>query len=121
MVFQIADDALDLLAKEEAIGKPAGSDIREGTFTAPVLLAAAGPDGDRIRALLDTRPYTEEAVAEVIRLVRTGKYVEASLEEAKKRLHVATAALEDLPEGTPQGILEKLGDFLLDRVEAARS
>ena len=40
MVFQIADDALDLVADEQTIGKPAGSDIREGTFTAPVLLAA---------------------------------------------------------------------------------
>lgn len=121
MVFQIADDALDLLAEEEAIGKPAGSDIREGTFTAAVLLGAAGPDGDRIRELLDSKPYADEAVAEVIRLVRGGGYVEESLEEAKTRLGVATDALEALPQGTPRGILEKLGDYLLDRVEAARS
>ena len=45
MVFQIADDALDLVADEEAIGKPAGSDIREGKFTMPVLEALSGPDG----------------------------------------------------------------------------
>ncbi|MGI9611018.1 MAG: polyprenyl synthetase family protein, partial [Acidimicrobiia bacterium] len=37
MVFQIADDALDLVASEDTIGKPAGSDIREGKFTDSVL------------------------------------------------------------------------------------
>ena len=49
MVFQIADDALDLVADEETIGKPAGSDIREGKFTMPVLEALAGPEGARVR------------------------------------------------------------------------
>ncbi|MDH3307531.1 MAG: polyprenyl synthetase family protein, partial [Acidimicrobiia bacterium] len=36
-VFQIADDALDLVATEDFLGKPAGSDIREGKLTLPVL------------------------------------------------------------------------------------
>ncbi|MFV2000697.1 MAG: polyprenyl synthetase family protein, partial [Acidimicrobiia bacterium] len=45
MVFQITDDVLDLIADESFLGKPAGSDIGEGTFTLPVLLAAHGPDG----------------------------------------------------------------------------
>ncbi|MGA7280780.1 MAG: polyprenyl synthetase family protein [Acidimicrobiia bacterium] len=121
MVFQIADDALDLVASEEAIGKPAGSDIIEGKFTMPVLEALAGPDGSRIRALLDRpAPYPPEVVAEVIDLVRAGGHVDSALREADRRLDIATDALSVLPDGEPKSILGDLGTYLLERVDAAR-
>lgn len=121
MVFQIADDALDLVANEETIGKPAGSDIREGTFTMPVLTAATGPDGDRIRELLGRpMPYDDADVDEVISLVREGGHVENALAAASVRLARADQALEALPEGDARDILRTLGGYLLTRVEAAR-
>ncbi len=121
MVFQIADDALDLVADEETIGKPAGSDIREGTFTAPVLLAAQGPSGDRIRELLSApMPYSDEAVGEIISIVRTGGYIDKALSDASRRLDTASRALDRLPNGEARSILETLGSYLLNRVEAAR-
>lgn len=122
MVFQIADDALDLVADEETIGKPAGSDIREGTFTGPVLGAVAGPDGARIRELLGSgRPFSDSTVDEVIAIVRDGGHVDAALETAKGRLVIAETALATLPDSEPRSILENLGDYLLSRVESARS
>lgn len=122
MVFQIADDALDLVADEETIGKPAGSDIREGTFTGPVLGAVSGPDGARIRDLLGSgRPYNDVLVDEVIAIVRDGGYVDAALETAHGRLIIAESALATLPDSEPRSILENLGDYLLSRVESARS
>ena len=121
MVFQIADDALDLVADEETIGKPAGSDIREGTFTGPVLRAVSGPDGDRVTEILrERRPYSDEAVNEVIGLVRGGGHVDAALETAKVRLTIAESALATLPDSKPKDILERLGEYLLERVDAAR-
>jgi geranylgeranyl pyrophosphate synthase len=121
MVFQIADDALDLVASEEAIGKPAGSDIIEGKFTMPVLEAMDGPDGNRIRQLLDSPgPYPSHVVSEVIEIVRAGGHVDAALREAERRLDVATDALGALPEGEPKAILKNLGSYLLERVDAAR-
>jgi heptaprenyl diphosphate synthase len=121
MVFQIADDALDLVADEETIGKPAGSDIREGTFTGPVLRAVAGPNGDRVREILEEgHPYTDDQVNEVIDLVHEGGHIDQALDTAKTRLTIAESALATLPKSKPKGILESLGAFLLDRVEAAR-
>jgi heptaprenyl diphosphate synthase len=121
MVFQIADDALDLVANEETIGKPAGSDIREGTFTGPVLRAVSGPHGDRVRELLgQERPYSDEAVAEVIALVQAGGHIDAALQTAATRLTIADAALATLPKSKPKEILERLGAYLLERVESAR-
>lgn len=121
MVFQIADDALDLVADEQTIGKPAGSDIREGTFTGPVLRAVAGHEGARLTELLGSgRPYDDATVNEVIALVRDGGHIEAALETATARLKIADSALATLPPSDHREILEKLGAYLLDRVEAAR-
>ncbi|HEY6629583.1 MAG TPA: polyprenyl synthetase family protein [Acidimicrobiia bacterium] len=121
IVFQIADDALDLVADDETIGKPAGSDIREGKFTIPVLEALAGPEGSRVRSLLESaRPYDDAAVSEVIDIVRTGGHVDTSLAEAGRRLELASKALAALPDGKPRQILETLGSYLVERVDAAK-
>jgi heptaprenyl diphosphate synthase len=121
MVFQIADDALDLVADEETIGKPAGSDIREGKFTMPVLQALSGPSGPRVRELLaGNHPYPDDLVNEVIEIVREGGFVDASLTEATRRLENASAALSVIPDSEPKQILQGLGEYLLGRVESAR-
>jgi heptaprenyl diphosphate synthase len=121
MVFQIADDALDLVADESSIGKPAGSDIREGTFTMPVLAAAAGPAGERIRELLEPGiPYSDATVNEVIALVREGGHIDDALTSATGRLKKAEAALTSIGPGTPHDILSELGVYLLARVDQAR-
>jgi heptaprenyl diphosphate synthase len=122
MVFQITDDALDLVASGDLLGKPAGSDIREGTFTGPVLLAVRGPDGERIRRLLEgPRPYPEEVVGEVIELVRNGGYVDRALEDARARAERAQAALEVLPAVPAREVLADLAGYLLGRVAEARA
>ena len=39
MAFQITDDLLDITGDEKTIGKPAGSDIKQGVITLPVIWA----------------------------------------------------------------------------------
>lgn len=121
MVFQLTDDVLDLTATEDFLGKPAGSDIREGTFTLPVLDALAGPHGDEVRALLGGgKPYPDGAVERVIDIVRSGGHVESALAEADRRMAAATAAVESLPDGPVAAVFGALGSYLMQRVAAAR-
>ena len=39
IIFQISDDLLDISSTSEVLGKPAGNDLLEGTYTLPVLIA----------------------------------------------------------------------------------
>jgi heptaprenyl diphosphate synthase len=121
MVFQITDDVLDLIASDEFLGKPAGSDIGEGTFTLPVLLAAQGPDGDEIALLLGSgKPYSQEAIKRVIELTVAGGYIDTVLDEAVDRIRIAEKATSEIANRSLTTVLSSLDQYLLDRVESAR-
>ncbi|MDJ0925151.1 MAG: polyprenyl synthetase family protein [Acidimicrobiia bacterium] len=122
LVFQLADDVLDFVASEEWLGKPAGSDIGEGTFTLPLLYAADGPDGVEIRArLADGMPYDRADIDRVIELVIGGGYIDRVLDEATERMRASEKAAARIPENELTPIIRNLDRYLLDRVEVARS
>jgi heptaprenyl diphosphate synthase len=121
VVFQMADDVLDFVADESFLGKPAGSDIGEGTYTLPLLYAAAGSEGAKIKALLAASdPYEREAIDAVIALVVGGGYVDRVLDEATERLRLAEKAAGRLPTSELTPVLRTLDAYLLSRVDAAR-
>jgi len=121
MVFQITDDVLDLIASESFLGKPAGSDIGEGTFTLPVLLAAEGPDGPTIKDLLAKgKPYSQSTIEEVIDLTVRGGYIDIVLDEAIDRVRIAEKAARRIPDNPVIQELHNLDQYLLDRVASAR-
>jgi geranylgeranyl pyrophosphate synthase len=66
LAFQIADDVLDFRGDEKTLGKPAGSDLRQGTITLPVIfLREQLPHGSALRADIDRGtniPMVMEAV-----------------------------------------------------------
>jgi heptaprenyl diphosphate synthase len=121
IVFQLADDALDLVGTEDSLGKPAGSDIREGKFTLPVLAAAHDESGGRLRQLLSQpRPYADEVADEAINLLREGGWVDRAIDAALARVEAAQLGLEALPPGPAKTALAELGRYLVDQVETER-
>jgi geranylgeranyl pyrophosphate synthase len=72
MAFQIKDDLLDINSKTSKIGKSAGTDIREGKATLPLLLAmecAPEKESSRIRSLFEknTNGKNTEKIIDFIR------------------------------------------------------
>ena len=53
-IFQITDDILDLSSDTETLGKEAGKDILEGTYTLPVLIALS-KDKQKIKILKEVK------------------------------------------------------------------
>ena len=93
MAFQIVDDILDLVATESQLGKPAGNDLAEGTYTLPVIRALADPvAGDELRSLLG-QPIGAAARDRAAELVRSTTGVDEARDTARMWADKAQAAL----------------------------
>ena len=119
IAFQLIDDVLDLVAPSDFIGKPAGSDITEGTFTLAVLDALNGEHEGRVRELLASDPYPADAVTEVIELVRASGYTDAATRTAKDHIAAANQLLVGLGNNPTTAIMRSLGDYLLAQIDRA--
>src|SRR6266571_3310483 len=60
MAFQLIDDVLDFTAREQTLGKPVGSDLREGKITLPLIYAlecATSEERGLVEVILRERNY----------------------------------------------------------------
>ena len=125
MAFQIVDDILDFTGSESSLGKPAGSDLRQGTLTLPFFyFLQLQPDPAALLVRLHTAQLHADAgdaaawSSEVNRLVgelRASGAVEAARSEARVFLDRASHNLAALPDNTYRRSLHGLCDFVVQR------
>jgi geranylgeranyl pyrophosphate synthase len=113
--FQIMDDVLDFRGHEETLGKPVGSDLREGIVTLPVLYFLHDhPDDERLAAVV--RDGSDDArVREVVAAVLESGAVTRAMDRAQEFVGQSQAALTSLPEGSPRATLHALADYAISR------
>jgi geranylgeranyl pyrophosphate synthase len=113
--FQIIDDVLDFQGDEEILGKPVGSDLREGIVTLPVLyFLREHPDDERVAAVVrDGR--NDGLVHEVVIAVRDSGAIAQAMGRAQDFIAKSQAALAVLPESETQGVMYALADYTISR------
>ncbi len=118
MVFQIADDILDLTATDEQLGKPAGNDLVEGVYTLAVLFALEEPSvAEELRSLLGAG-IDRSQVDQARKLVRSCGAIERAISVGRVRADSAQAALASVATNSAVEVLRSLGHRLLDRLPA---
>lgn len=95
--FQIWDDVRDLVCTEAELGKPAGHDMLEGTYTLPVIRALADPgSGTELAALLG-RPLGPPELDKARDVILSTDAVRSSIAEGRRWADRAAAALQSMP------------------------
>ncbi|AQR79438.1 heptaprenyl diphosphate synthase component II [Paenibacillus larvae] len=118
MAFQIRDDILDLVGTEKQIGKPPGSDIKQGNITLPVLYALQEPklrkpmleELDRIR-----KADGQTDVSRFLNLVRESGGIEKADEIAETCIQKAIASIDPLPDIQAKKDLVNIAYFIAKR------
>jgi len=110
LAFQVVDDILDFIGTEAELGKPVGSDVRQGTITLPVICLRDLISPEQFRAA-----FAEDDRTVVIDLVRTSGAVELAQAEADRLLAEAREALAEAPAGPARDALESLTHYVVER------
>jgi len=116
--FQLVDDALDYTAREERLGKPVGSDFREGKITYPLihlLRTASAADRAAVEDLARGEHISDEELARLRGLVERYEGVPATMRLVDEYLARARALLGVLPHSPARGALHGLVDFVRER------
>jgi heptaprenyl diphosphate synthase/octaprenyl-diphosphate synthase len=95
--FQVLDDLLDLVSTKELLGKPVGNDLRQGTYTVPLLRALHRPELAWIRAVLasDGRDLADGQVEKVLGALKQGPFVDETLAHVRALAASAGEVFDD--------------------------
>lgn len=115
IAFQIVDDVLDFIGDEAQLGKPAGSDLRQGLITLPILCYLERAEDDApVNAVLSGQ-RDEEHVRAAIEAVCSSEAIEAALAEARAHARRSQEALATLPDNASRQMLYSLAEYVVER------
>ncbi|MFC1935088.1 polyprenyl synthetase family protein [Chloroflexota bacterium] len=114
IAFQIVDDILDFISDEKTLGKPAGSDLIQGTLTLPaMMLLERYPEDNPIKSFFENRG--KQNITKAIEIVRNSPIVEDCYRTASKYCAKACENLSLLPDNPAHQTLKELADFVIKR------
>ena len=112
IAFQIVDDILDFTSTEEAMGKPVGSDLIQGTLTLPAMMVIErNPKDNPVKKIFETRDM--KYVPDAIDQVRNSGIIKECYKIANEYGDKARNMLKTLPKTQSREALTSLADFVI--------
>lgn len=116
MAFQIVDDILDYTGKQLRVGKPVGSDLRQGLITLPALYyIEINPNDADIKKVLNNELCEEDCIQRLVDAIRKSGAIQKSLEDAQKSVNRAVELLSDFPDSEERQALIELARYIVCR------
>jgi heptaprenyl diphosphate synthase len=117
ILFQLADDIIDIASESAESGKTPGTDLREGVATMVTvhILASDDPADAQLKALLSAPIHDEAVVASTLNTLRTHKAMEISRNLLVKYSDEAKKLVSDLADCPAKDALVSLCDAIITR------
>ncbi|HKW75778.1 MAG TPA: polyprenyl synthetase family protein [Terriglobales bacterium] len=118
LAFQIVDDALDLTASEEVLGKPVASDLREGKVTMAVIHAlerCTREERKLVEAVLEERALVSVQHGEILNMLNRYGSIQYAYDEAARHAEAARKAICSFPDSEIKRCLLSIPEFVIAR------
>ncbi len=114
LAFQIVDDILDFTSSTDTLGKPAGSDLKSGNLTAPVLFAL--PEAPYLEVLIEREFAQEGDLEQAMQLIADSQGIQKARELAAHHAKVSVEHIEVLPPSESRQALINMANYVLSRL-----
>jgi octaprenyl-diphosphate synthase len=118
LAFQLVDDLLDFTSSEEKLGKPIGSDLREGKVTLPLiyLLQRCRPEeAEKVSRVLSEGRFHSVQFFEILELIERYGALQSAREKARRLAEEAKRSLASFPDTPYKEALRSLPEFIVER------
>jgi heptaprenyl diphosphate synthase len=115
MAFQITDDILDFTASEKQLGKPAGSDLKQGNITLPALYTIRQFPEFKDKLDLYYQTGDESLLNGILKAIKRHGGISYASAVSENYLNRAKTAANALPNTAARESLLKVADFIAGR------
>jgi len=118
MAFQLTDDVLDYVSKGTTLGKDAGSDLKEGKITLPLIHALKSATPDERKVVVDSisKPrMTQKDYRKVRNIIKRRGGIEYAVQASKDHAEQAMSFLNVFPASPYRDALAGLADYVTKR------
>ncbi|NCC24307.1 MAG: polyprenyl synthetase family protein [Deltaproteobacteria bacterium] len=118
IAFQLVDDALDFEADSEHLGKPAGTDLREGKLTLPAILYLKTLESEvrnELVAEITSRRLDHQTLGSLADAIDKGGFSGKTRTQAEEYIAVALKALPAFASGSEARILAQMAQYITTR------
>ncbi|PLZ49156.1 solanesyl diphosphate synthase, partial [Fischerella thermalis WC442] len=114
LAFQIVDDILDFTSSTDTLGKPAGSDLKSGNLTAPVLFALE--EKPYLEVLIEREFAQEGDLEQALALIHDSQGIQRARDLAAHHAKLAVEQLGVLVPSESRQALIQIADYVLSRL-----
>ena len=118
MAFQITDDTLDYMAREEDFGKAIGKDLEEGKMTLPLIYTLARcsqTERDMIKTTIENKSFSPKTIRKIFALIQGSGGIDYSLNRAQTFIRESINDLDVFNDSPAKGHLRAVADYVLSR------
>nr|QCI04196.1 Prenyl transferase [Anotrichium furcellatum] len=114
LAFQIIDDILDITTPTNTLGKPQGSDLKNGNLTAPIMFTLI--ENPAITSLVHEEFTNVNNINDIIYSIKDTKSIQKAKDLANEHLQIAADIIQNLKLTNSKTNIFLISNYILNRI-----